>query len=130
MGWYFFDLNSHDGKPERLKDYIAELSSSFGEVQAFATHRVSEYHHWVLAKNGKIERCFAYSGTSGEVLNNEGELTDVEKQFPWDKLKTFKWFPDEEDVMTLAGKWSVNPQTIENADVNGKTCYLANIPSL
>ena len=123
---YLFDLNSRDGKLEKLKERMVELSKLFGEVQAFATHRVSEYHHWVLARNGKIERCFAYGDG---IRYNEGELTEAEKKFPWDKLKTFQWFPDEDDVMTIAGKWSINPQTIVVTDVNGKTCYITNIPS-
>jgi len=125
VGMYVCDFNKPDGKLDWLKDRMVELSNIFGEVQAFATHRVSEYHHWILARNGKIERCFAYGdGTRC----NEGELTEAERQFPWDKLKTFQWFPDEEDVMTIAGLWSVNPQTIVETDVNGKTCYIANIP--
>ncbi len=133
VGWFCFSFNSKDGKLETLKDRMAELSTIFEEVQAFATHRVSEYHHWILAKNGKIERRFAYSGERGEVLCNEGELTEGEKQLPWDRLKIVSlvlkpWFPNEEDVMNIAGKWSVNPQTIEDADINDKVCYLANIP--
>lgn len=133
VGFYLFDLNSRDGKLERLKSRMIELSSVFDETQAFATHRVSEYHHWVLAKNGEIKRCFAYSGTSGEVLYNEGKLTEAEKMFPWDRLCDYHsalkaWYPNEDDVMTIAGKWSINPQTIESADVKCKTCYLANIP--
>lgn len=128
IGWYVCDFNKLDGKLEWLKERIIELSTVLGEVQAFATHRVSEYHHWVLAKNGKIIRCFAYAGSAGEVFYNEGELTDAEKDFPWHQLKTFHWGPKEEDVMTVAGKWSVNPQTIEISDIAGKSCYLATIP--
>ncbi|MDO8571943.1 MAG: hypothetical protein Q7R79_04660 [bacterium] len=132
VGWYVGDFHKPDGKLEWLKERMIELSSIFDEVQAFGTHRVSEYHHWILAKNGKIERCFAYGDS---VLYNEGKLTEAEKMFPWERLADYQsalkpWFPDEDDVMTLAGKWSVNPQTIEGADVNGKSCYITNIPSL
>lgn len=129
-GWYCFDFNSKDGKLEKLKDRMAELSTVFDEVQAFASHRVSEYHHWLLAKNEKVERCFACDGGGSGVLYNEGELTDAEKQLPRYKLKGSQWYPNEEDVMTIAGKWSINPTTIDSADINGKSCYIANIPSL
>lgn len=124
-GWYCFDFHAKEGKLEKLKGRMAELSAIFEEVQAFATHRVSEYHHWLLAKNEKVERCFAYVGESGKVLCNEGTLTDAEKHFSWDKLETFQWFPDEEDVMTVAGNWSINPTTIDSADINGKSCYIS-----
>jgi hypothetical protein len=129
VGWYMYDLNSQDGKLEKLKNRMVELSNVFGEVQAFATHRVSEYHHWILARKGKIERCFAFSGERGEVLYNEGELTLIEEHLSWNKLKSLKWSPNEEDVMNIAGKWSINPQTIVDTDVNGKTCYIVYIPS-
>ncbi len=124
VGWYLCDLNKPDGKLEWLKGWMEKLSTSFEEVQAFATHRVSEYHHWVLAKNGKIDRCFAYGDG---VIYNEGKLTDVEKQFPWDKLETFKWFPNERDVLLVAENWSVNPQTMTSSDIKDKTYYIANI---
>lgn len=132
VGFYLFCLKKPDGKLEWLKKRMIELSKTFQEVQAFATHRVSEYHHWVLAKHGKIVRCFAFGG--GEAIYNEGEPTEGEKEFPWERLDDYKsslkpWFPDEDDVMTIAEKWSVNPQTIEDAEIKGKTSYIANVPN-
>ncbi len=134
-GWYCSDFNSKDGKLEKLKGRMSELSTIFEEVQAFATHRVSEYHHWALAKQGKILRRFAYAGGGEGVMYNEGELTDGEKGFLWERLDDYRsplkpWYPDEDDVMTIAEKWSVNPQTIEDAEIKGKTCYVAHVPAL
>lgn len=130
VGWYFFDLNFRDGDIKKLKNYTAELSKVFEEVQAFATYRVSEYHHWILARGGKIVRCFAFSGDSGKILCNDGELTDAEKQLPWGKLESFQWLPDEQGVMIIAEKWSINPTKISNTNLNDKICYITNIPSL
>lgn len=129
VGTYLYDLDSGTTGLTKLKNRLAELSTIFEEVQAFATHRVSEYHHWIAAKSGKIKRCFAYSGERGEILCNEGELTDAEEHLSWDKLESFQWSPNEEDVMTIAGKWSMNPTTIEPKNLHTKTCYIANISS-
>lgn len=129
VGWYFFDLNKRDGDIQKLKNYISELSKVFGEVQGFATHRVSEYHHWILARQGKIERCFAFSGDEGKVLCNEGGLTDAEKQFPWNNLEHLNWVPDERVVMDIAGKWSVDPSKLGLKDIPNNICYIAQIPS-
>jgi len=130
VGRYLYDLGSYSDDLTKLKNRIVEFSNVFEEVQAFATHRVSEYHHWLRAKNGKVDRCFAYVGESGRILCNEGEITDEEKQFPWDKLETFQWFPKEQDVMIIAGKWSINPTLIQSKDPSDKLCYIGTIPSL
>lgn len=130
IGRYLYALDPNANDLSKLKNNTEELSIIFEEVQAFATHRVSEYHHWILAKKGKVERCFAYSGEKGKVFHNEGELTEAEKQLPRYKLKGSQWYPNEEDVMTIAGKWSINPTKIEGADIPDKACYIANIPSL
>lgn len=132
VGMYVCDLNKPDGKLEWLKERMMELSKVFGEVQAFATHRVSEYHHWILVRDGKVIRCFAFEGGGNGVTHNEGKPTEEEKMFDWDHLADYKhgkpWYPDEDDVMNLAGKWSINPETITSSDIKDKTCYITNIP--
>jgi hypothetical protein len=69
-----------DGGPavEAISKDIVTLSATFGEAQGFASHRVIEYHHWMLARNGRLVRCFAYIGETGELLANNGSLTDAE----------------------------------------------------
>jgi hypothetical protein len=44
---------------ENVVDIVRDLSSTFGEAQGLASHRIVEYHHWILARNGHIERSFA-----------------------------------------------------------------------
>ncbi len=87
---------------EVVQQRIVELSARCGEAQGFATHRVSEYHHWMLAKDGKLVRAFAYAGDQGKALCDSGELTPVE-------LKLDLSAPTEEDVMMVAGEWSFDP---------------------
>jgi hypothetical protein len=136
-----------------IEKLITELSTQFDEVQAFATHRIIEYHHWMLAKNGHLIRSFAYIGESGEVLTNKGKLTPIEESYEWDKLDKFVcspveedeldesewlpdeedeldefWFPDEETVMEVAGAWSINPAEIEDLSLNEDSGILASGP--
>ncbi len=85
---------------ESLTKTVSELSSQFGEAQGFGSHRVVEYHHWILARQGRLVRCFAYNGSNGEALCQSGLPTDTEK-----KLRNFadlspnQWIPIEDDVM-------------------------------
>ena len=88
---------------------VANLSSAFGEAQAFATHRVIEYHHWMLAKSGHLIRCFAYIGETGRLLANTGTLTDAESKIKLFKLPQERWQPNESDVMAVAADWSFDP---------------------
>ncbi len=123
---------------ERL---IARISAEFGEVQAFATHRVVEYHHWMLARNGALVRSLAYIGESGEVLADSGEPTPVEIGFDWYPLRRDDsdldeeepedegTWPDEEAVMKVAGEWSINPQLLETFPPAASRGVLARTPA-
>src|ERR1051326_4653663 len=51
---------------EAIAKIVSDLSSRFGEAHGYATYRTAEYHHWILAKQGQIVRCFGYAGERGE----------------------------------------------------------------
>ena len=87
-----------------------------------------DYHAWVLFTNGQEDRAFAYLGERGEYLANRGDQTDGESDLGYDyfdpddpdaESETY-WerddlcYPEEEHVMEVAGKWSINPQTLED----------------
>jgi len=95
-----------------LGPILIDLSARFGEAQSFATHRVIEYHHWIRAKQGKIERCFAYLGESGTVLCQSGTPTDSEKKLRFGSAPENQWRPSEDEVMKVAGSWSIDPSTL------------------
>ena len=88
----------------RLKD----LSQQFGEAQLFATHRGVSSHAWAKAVGGNLLRAFGYNGDEGRDVWGVGQQTkeeaDLGLKYPAGKE------PDEEDVMRLAGRWSLNPQ--------------------
>ena len=114
QGWIFIVGNwtwrSHNRcEWQTAEARIAELSKRFPEVQAFATHRVVEYHHWIKARDGRIERSFAYLGERGEIQRNIGPVTDGESILSFWREPEDAWSPDEHDVMTVASRWSFAP---------------------
>jgi hypothetical protein len=88
-----------------------EISNSFGTTCSYATHRVSEYHHWILASNGEVRRCFVYSGDQG-VLSSIGPLTPAERALPYANKPEEAWMPDQKDVMIVARGWSYDPTAL------------------
>ena len=88
---------------------VGDLSGRFGEAQGYATNRVIEYHHWILAKHGQVIRCFAYLGESGEMLSNVGAVSEAEKRLRFGVRPPGQWSPNEEDVMKVASVWSIDP---------------------
>lgn len=100
---------------ESIARIVSDLSSRFGEAQGYATHRVIEYHHWILAKKGRVLRCFAYIGESGEFLCQSGAITDAEKNLRFASSPPEQRLPDEQDVMRVASGWSFDPSTLSSA---------------
>ena len=82
------------------------LSKQLGEVQMFVTYRVPEYHLWALGRAGRLLRGYCYIGEIIETVWNEGRPTAVEQQVgPFDEDN----WRDEESVMKVAARWSINP---------------------
>ncbi len=111
---------------EFVKSILQKLSRVYGEAQFFCTHRVTEYHCWIKAIEGNIQRVYSYLGEAGENVLIEGEATDFEKGLHLvdtfsDDAKEKYYFerdditlPDEELVMKVAENWSVDPSTLES----------------
>jgi hypothetical protein len=131
VGWW---VMGSDG--EAIEALAERLSVCFGEVQAFGTHRVSEAHGWVLAREGRLVRSFCVAMDIGEICADKGELTPVERTFNWgpflpsfgtgatssepggagDDEDGVMRFPGEESVMQVAAAWSVDPTTLEGRE--------------
>lgn len=125
-----------DGSSEKLKDekkLADKLSKIFGEAQFFSTHRVVEYHCWLRSLNGKTERAYAYIGESGENIEVFGAPTPAEAGLKLvntfsEEAKKDDYFddetlvtPDEELVMQIAAKWSVDLAALEGRiDIDNK----------
>jgi len=114
---------------------MQELSALFGEAQWFLTHRVVEGHYWTLARNGKLLRNFAFVGSEGEFMANEGEQTAIERELgistawpeDWENAGDFH-SPNESDVMAVAGAWSIDPSSLDEHTPAPGPGVLAEIP--
>jgi hypothetical protein len=131
-GWILVvgDWAMGTGEPDSIDEVakrVAELSARFEEAQGFATHRVVEYHHWMLAKRGQLLRCFAYLGERGEVLRDFGVVTDQEEELPLADKPTDEWAPDENDVMAVAARWSIDPTKLSSESGPAENGILARL---
>ncbi|KAF2334760.1 hypothetical protein [Flavobacterium ginsenosidimutans] len=96
------------------KQILLELSKEFGEAQYFATHRVSDYHSWMKAIDGKLIRLFTYSGEYENGYIMEGEPTEIEKKYIVQQSSTendadYIDSINEQILMQIAENWSINP---------------------
>ncbi|BBI30722.1 hypothetical protein [Cohnella abietis] len=120
-GWTFVvnsrmpDISSENSSMSPIT-IITHLSERFNEAYYFGTHRVVEYHAWAKAINGRCIRSFGFLGETGEVLIDNGDLTQEEidnnlifSNQSEDELNS----PNEEDVLLLAKLWSQDTQLEE-----------------
>jgi hypothetical protein len=73
-------------------DRLRDLSTRFGHVQHFGTHRVSSYVAWAKARDGRVERAFAWAD---ETLLDFGERTPEEVELGFDFLDDRRATPAE-----------------------------------
>jgi hypothetical protein len=107
---------------------IVELSGRLGtEVQFFATHRVVEAHFWERAVEGKLVRSFRYVGETGEITRWYGEPDATELAIGLPPTFDTEAEPedqpnivvDEDDVMTVAAAWSLDPTELDGRSAPG-----------
>jgi len=115
-----------NAREDRLSPLLLALGEKFPDVQYFGTHRVVEYHGWARVVKGKMVRQYSYVGDQGRVLCDYGKPTHEERNLGlnFDQGR----FPNEGDVMKLAGAWSVNPTTLEELKLGEGTGYLGIFP--
>jgi hypothetical protein len=113
---------------DTLTEWIIGVSRRLDTVvQYFMTHRGTEYHAWCWAERGQVIRAHGWSGETGETVADVGASTKAEDELGiqfFDERSSHVannedyWarkdlaFPDEEYVMRLAEKWSVNPTVL------------------
>lgn len=121
-GWVFVISHSlPEAGMDNFAPWMEWLSHQHGDVRYFGTHRVVDYHAWSWFRDGDELRTYAWLGEQGEVLANNGDVTDEEADLGYDYLEAehdeMEEFPDEEHVMEVAGEWSINPQTLCDLDL-------------
>ncbi len=107
---------------------LARLSTRFGEAQHFATHRGASAGGWSRAIGGDVQRRVEFSdgvldvaeGTLSEIEQRIGLRggSQVENRAADDDSETSKEqvFLDEEEVLRVAGAWSLDPSTLDSRD--------------
>jgi hypothetical protein len=107
-------------------DIMVRLSAEFGECQYFGSHRIVGYAAWARFVDGKEQRTYAYLGESGEVLVDRGAFTSSELTIGIkdsdssidskmsDEIDSYVDGPSEEDVLSVARSWSIDPTTIDS----------------
>ncbi|MBM7564731.1 hypothetical protein [Paenibacillus sacheonensis] len=126
QGWtlvvnpYMPDLG---GSEERGPIQVLEqLSLAFGEACYFASHRIIGYYAWIKAQQGAIVRGYAYIGERGETILDQGGLSPAEREanlaFAESDAEDPS-LPDEEDVLVMARKWTVDPTFDSNGSEAG-----------
>jgi len=115
----------------RFESWLAALSASLGQVQYFGSNRIVNYYAWGRASGGVVERAFGYLSERGDdALFQIGERTAEEQALGVGFLPAIEWpeseddedtgpWPDEETVLSLAGLWSVDPRSLEDAPIAG-----------
>jgi len=113
VGWYL--ASNHEAlDPAALSATLAR------EVQLFVSHRVVELHRWQRSVGGTTVRSFEYLGEAGEVRAWSGEPDETERAiglpaaFDMDEAHDHSILVGEDDVMRVAGAWSVDPTSLEN----------------
>lgn len=103
-------------QPDAASPLLARLGERFPEVQYFATHRVVEFHAFARVVGGRTLRKLAWVGDQGFVAWDEGEPTAEERALGIEHSRRSiedGAAPREEEVMAIAGRWSLDPSTLE-----------------
>jgi hypothetical protein len=102
---------------------LQALSKRLGQVQFFATYRVDDYHLWAQAHTGRVVRGFCHY--QGETVWEVGPPTAAELEVgPFDGDNC----PNEESVMQVAARWSVNPCELGRLSGGGGVGLLCSPP--
>lgn len=134
--------NTH--KIGEWQSFMQHITPYFDEIQYFATHRVVEYHAWAMVQNGILIRAYAFLGEAGEVLHDEGAVTEAEyRLLPNYLAQTFNQSsytrnnsenslrePTEEDVLKIAALWGLDPIALGNRNLPPSLgWYSPNLPN-
>jgi hypothetical protein len=129
------------GLPEPSEDvdrcylFLANLSRSLGHVQFFSANRAVNYHAWVRAEDGRIRRGYAWAG---ETLWNQGTVTDAETDlgmrcYQYGEVPSLLDLSGEthhsnaEKLLFLAGRWSLDPSSVDESSLNGGEGILGDV---
>ncbi len=125
---------------DKLTPLLARLASAFPHVQYFAGFPIIDFFAWAKLDSGRMVRAFAI-GDEG-VIWDRGRLTAEEralglKLFDLRGIKGRKGdaggaiilHPTEQQVLQLAGGWSLDPSLFATKDGEPNLGFIARAPS-
>lgn len=124
---------------DKLTPLLTDLSKEFGQVQYFAAFPIIDFFGWIRLHHGRLIRGFVI-GDQG-VIWDKGRLTAEEKALglkfydlrgirgrKGDAGGAIILYPTEQQVLQLAGSWSLNPLVIDRVTTESKLGWLAKAP--
>lgn len=124
---------------QKFRTLFDRLSGQFEDVQFFGSYRVVDFVSWARATQGKLLRAFSFA--DGTVYANVGMQTKEEEQLHFPNLSSLSTdaaterlfeadgrLPDEDDVIKLAGLWSVNTEQLSANPVSTQTGLVVQLP--
>lgn len=122
----------------RWRQLMSSISSEFGELYFFATHRVSSFTAWAKFEAGTEVRLFAHADETihnlGQPLPEEAPLVarladpyceEASDDSYWDREEL--WYPEEEDVLRFAGLWSFDPCSLDESEYPASTGHVGEL---
>jgi hypothetical protein len=108
-------------RPDNPVDVVGLSARLATEVQFFATHRVTELHRWQRAADGGLIRAFGYVGQTGEVTSWHGDPDPAERAagLPAELDEDTTVLVGENDVLTVADAWSIDPTALSGRPAPG-----------
>lgn len=116
-GWAFVLFGNVPEDEQSLRAVLEPLSARFGEAQAYANVRTSSAYGWARADAGRLVRAFL--SADGEVRIDLGRRTPDEVELGIGDADNEDKPPTEDDVLDIAGRWSINPQELGDQPVYG-----------
>ena len=87
-----------------VADYCKTLSTRYHQAHAYTTQGRMDWYSWILARDGNIDRAFAWSD---KVIVDEGSPSSAEAA---SRGKVDRWRPSEQIVMAIAAESSKSPR--------------------
>lgn len=129
-GWTLIIHPNYNSLDDTKFDYLKDLSNNYGEINFYGSFRGVLFTTWIKFENGQVIRSFCVA--DGEIYRNEGTMTEIEIEIlnreiehahDIDILEIYKGegkyliLNDEEHVLEIAGKWSINPDNLESMNI-------------
>jgi len=119
----------------KLFPNLNKMSNIFKELHYYSTNRNSDFLEFRKYDHGRLIRSFSIN--DGQIINNEGSISNIEIEIAnFEKENNIRnWKDDnemiayinskdllnnlgnEENIMSIAEVWSINPQQLENYNV-------------